>query len=217
MAGGLEEVDCGVDDRLGVDAEVAVEVIDIAGLAEVVDAEGGNRRAPPLLTRRLSVCGWPSKTVTIGATRSAGNSSSRMSSRPVVQALAGLKCAEDKIGGRQADHIARHCRRCERVGGGDYLGHHSTDPDERDVWRLVCGPESISAGEYLAAAFFAPARLGNGGQGLVDPAAWSVGSRPMFRRGGRDARARAAASTRGLGRKRVPMRRSQAAPVRLKG
>jgi hypothetical protein len=49
MIGGLEEVYGGADDRVGVDAEVAVEVLDVAGLAEVVDAKAGDRCAADCL------------------------------------------------------------------------------------------------------------------------------------------------------------------------
>ena len=59
------------DDRVHVDARGAVEVVDVAGLAEVVvpsDAIG----APWTAARNASVCGCPSSTVTIGAVRAAG-------------------------------------------------------------------------------------------------------------------------------------------------
>src|ERR1700722_4405587 len=40
-----DQIQCRAGDRLGVDAEVAVEVLHVAGLAEVLHAETGDRQA----------------------------------------------------------------------------------------------------------------------------------------------------------------------------
>jgi hypothetical protein len=63
------------NDQLGVDPEVAVGVIDVAGLPKTPmtsEARGTALVAP----RNGRVCRWPSNTVTIGATRVFGKSSS---------------------------------------------------------------------------------------------------------------------------------------------
>src|ERR1700733_6375591 len=44
IAFSADQVECGAGDLLGVDAEVAVEVLHIAGLPEVLHAEAGDRR-----------------------------------------------------------------------------------------------------------------------------------------------------------------------------
>ena len=45
IAGGLQEVDRGADDGVGVDTEVTVKILDVAGLPEVADAQAGDRGA----------------------------------------------------------------------------------------------------------------------------------------------------------------------------
>ena len=44
MGGSLQQVNGGTHDRVSVDAEMAVEVLDVAGLAEIVNAEARDRR-----------------------------------------------------------------------------------------------------------------------------------------------------------------------------
>lgn len=41
----VDEVDRRADDRVGVDSEVAIEILHVAGLSEVVDTEAGDRGA----------------------------------------------------------------------------------------------------------------------------------------------------------------------------
>ena len=77
------------------------------------------------------MCGWPSSTVTIGATRSAANSSSRIASSPSAQALPRLQRPEHEVGRGQAHDVARDAGAGERVGGREHLGHHRADADQR--------------------------------------------------------------------------------------
>ena len=51
------------------------------------------------------MCGWPSSTVTIGARRSRGKSSSRIASSAVEEALPRLQRAEDEVGRGEADDV----------------------------------------------------------------------------------------------------------------
>jgi sugar phosphate isomerase/epimerase len=47
-----DQVECRTGDRVGVDAEVAVEILHVAGLPEVLHAEAGDRRAVDVAEER---------------------------------------------------------------------------------------------------------------------------------------------------------------------
>ena len=95
-----EQVDRRADDRVRVDPDVAIEVVDVAGLAEVRRRRARRSASRRIADRKLSVCGWPSSTATIGAARPAGKSSSRIASSPSREALARLERAEHEVGRR---------------------------------------------------------------------------------------------------------------------
>ena len=78
----MDKIERGADDAVGVDAVVAVHVVERTDLPEPADAECGSRGHALTPVRNARVCGWPSRTVTIGAARPAGNTLSRIQDGP---------------------------------------------------------------------------------------------------------------------------------------
>ena len=198
----VEQVERGADDRLGVDLVVAVDVVEIAGLPEARDAQRRERHGviPP---RNASAFGSPSRTVTIGAARSAGNSSSRISAGCSPKPARARKRAQEQVGARHADHVGVLA---ERVGRAQQLRHHGSHARERDR-RL---PLRAAAGSRRPARARGAPRTRRRRRAPGRAGAWRAGSRRTRRRAGRGARARAAASTRGPGRMPAPRRCSPA-------
>src|SRR5581483_2892053 len=175
----VDEVPGGADDGVGVDPEVAVQIIDVAGLAEARHTEAGDGAAvdPGQERQRVGMpvedghdrCGAPNGEEAVEDTVVAG-----------LEPLAGLQRSEDEVGRRQTDDVDGHAVAGETIGGGEDLGEHRPHADEAD--RRVPGgpPEGVAAGHDVAAALLPPRRVGgHGGEALVDRA----GGEPEVRRG----------------------------------
>ena len=124
------EVQGRADDRVGVDAEVAVEVVDVARLAEVAARRGDAIGVPWTAARNESVCGWPSSTLTIGARPLGRESAVEDAVGPSSSPLRACTARNT----RSAD--VRHTTSTwippcvELVGRREHLGHHDAHPDQ---------------------------------------------------------------------------------------
>ena len=192
----------------------AVEVLDVARLAEVVDAEAGDRRAAHGARGRRACAGGRRARSRSARARSAGNRSSRIASSPSAQALPRLQRAEDEVGGGEADDVDRRCRRRDSSSAAaSTSGTTAPIADERDVGRAA---RPRAGGSRRRAPAGAAPRAPPGRRARA-ASAWSIGRvreaevGRACRRRGRAARARAAASTRGPGRRPAPRRCSAAA------
>src|SRR3954464_11284252 len=102
----VEEIDRRADDRVRVDPDVAVEVLDVARLAEVADAERRDRhpadRRQKAQRVRVAVEDGDDR-------RGAGGREELVEDCGLAleQPLAGLQRAEDEIGRREADDVGR--------------------------------------------------------------------------------------------------------------
>ena len=116
---------------------MAVEVLDVARLAEVVDAQARDRRAADRGEEGQRV----RMAVEHGDDRRRALGREQLVEDRVVavgEALPRLQRAEHEIGRGQADDVAR--RRpppVELVGGGEHLGHDRADADERHRRRAL--------------------------------------------------------------------------------
>ncbi len=109
----VEQVERRAHDRLRVDLVVAIDVLEVARLAEAGHAERGERHRVDRRQGRPSAFGSPSSTLTTGAARSAGNSWSRTSAGWSPKPASCPQRAVDQVGAREADHVAGVA---ERVG-----------------------------------------------------------------------------------------------------
>ena len=158
------------------------------------------------------MCGWPSSTVTSGAARSAGNSSSRIrvaAARPGP----GRACSERNTRSGEVRHTtSAGCPAAvELVGGGEHLGHDRAHADQRHRRRAARGARA--AGSRPPAPARAASRASRVRRARAPApgrsAGWSAGSTPTCRRAGRAAERVQAAPTPGPGRTRAPRPRSR--------
>ena len=107
----IDEVERRADDRLGVDAEVRIEILDVARTGRSRGRRGSRsaRSARPRGTRACADARRARRRS--GRAARAGKSTSRIASSPVAEPLPRLQRAEDEVGRGQADDVDGETRR----------------------------------------------------------------------------------------------------------
>lgn len=165
----LQQVEGGAQDAVGVNAVVAVDVVEGAGLAESGDAECGVADAvdsgKECEGMRVAVEDCEERGGAVG-----GEELIEDPGFAGVEGAAGLERPEQQAGAGDAEDVGGNARLREAFGGGEGFGHHRAHCRDGHL-RVVVADQWVSTCDDLSAAAFAGRGIrGDRCQLLVDGA-----------------------------------------------
>jgi hypothetical protein len=150
----FEEVNGRTHDRVGVDAEVAIQIGDVSGLAEVADSQTRDRltthSGQERQRMRVPIQDSDDRSSPIDREQHVEDACIACS-----QAVPRLQRAEDEICRGQADDIGGHAGLLELVRRPNKLGHDRPDTNQRDLRHGCALTQPVAAGQHVPAALVA--------------------------------------------------------------